>query len=127
MTKVLVVDDEQTSRLLIGNMLYRMGLIPLYVSRSERAMEVLYDNTDIVLIITDMMMPEIKGDELTQQIRETEKFGRLPIIMVSGFVGTKEIGNLLKIGVTAFLPKPVSFKDLRVHISRCLPRLVSAI
>ncbi len=127
MSKVLVVDDDHTSRLLIGNMLYRMGLVPVYVSCSERAMEVLSDNADIVLIITDMMMPELKGNALTEQIRETEKFGSLPIIMISGFVGTKEIGNLLKAGVTAFLPKPVSFEDLNVHLSRYLPRLVAAV
>jgi DNA-binding NtrC family response regulator len=46
----------------------------------------------------------------------------MPIIIISAFVGPKEIGKLLDLGATFFLPKPIDFKDLKEGITKCLKK-----
>jgi DNA-binding NarL/FixJ family response regulator len=51
-------------------------------------------------------------------VRALADFKRLPIIIISGVVGPREISDVLALGATAFLAKPVSAGDLNEYISR---------
>ena len=78
------------------------------------------DNQDIDLLITDFSMPEMDGRRLIQRIRNSSNLKQIPIIIVSGVVGPKEIADVLEAGATAFLPKPLKVKDIKEYINRYL-------
>lgn len=116
MSTFLIVDDDRTARLLIAQLVVRHGHQYIAASDGVRALEVLADNPHIDVIITDMQMPNMRGDELVAQIRSDAHWQLTPIIMVSGFVQTHEVKDLLQSGVDRFVPKPIDTHQLAVYI-----------
>jgi CheY-like chemotaxis protein len=117
---ILIVEDEKSSRLSIARMIELMGRRPLLAGNGREALDVLDDDQDVDLVITDVSMPEMDGRELVRRIREDRRYKRLPILIISGVVGPREIASALAGGATAFLPKPVKAADLREYVERYL-------
>ena len=78
----------------------------------------LWDNSDVNLIITDMIMPDMDGRELVHLIRGQEELKSLPVIMISGILCSDEIAPIMKISPsnTFFLAKPLDINLLEKHI-----------
>jgi DNA-binding NtrC family response regulator len=119
MSKVLIVDDDVTSRSLVKQIVSKMQLGTIQASSVSNAICVLEDNLDVDLIILDYQMPEQSGEALLHHIRASgdKRLTTIPVIMVSGIVGLKEIEHLLKRGVSRFLPKPINVGMLKEYIS----------
>ena len=71
-------------------------------------------------MIADFMLPELNGRDLTRILRGNEKYAELPIIIVSGVVNLKEISDVLELGASMFLPKPIDGKQLKEFVSTLL-------
>lgn len=108
MSKIVVADDDRVSRNLLASMVESLGHVAIQCSDGNRAYHALEDNPDIELMITDMVMPNLSGRQLVEQVRGCENCRTLPILIVSGAVGPKAISDLLAAGATAFLGKPVN-------------------
>ncbi|HCD31866.1 MAG TPA: two-component system response regulator [Phycisphaerales bacterium] len=117
MSTFLIVDDDRTARLLIAQIVVRNGHQYIAASDGKRALEVLKDNPQVDVIITDMQMPNMRGDELVAKIRTDAHWQSTPIIMVSGFVQTHEVKDLLKSGVDRFVPKPIDTHQIGIYIN----------
>lgn len=119
MGKILIVDDDVTSRSLIKQIVSKMDIGSIQASSVGNAISVLEDNLDVDLIILDYQMPEQSGEVLLSHIRTSgdKRLQGIPVIMVSGIVGLKEIEHLLKRGVSRFLPKPVNVGMLKDYIN----------
>ena len=106
--KALVVDDNETARKTIEEMLRRFGFETAAVETGERALENLLDHrhpTDLVL--TDWRMPGLDGLEISKRIRREPGFADLRIIMLTE-MGTEEVMHRAEAaGVNAYLIKPV--------------------
>ena len=120
MQKVLIVEDEKSIRSTISMILEDMGLYVTQSPNGRHALETLKINDDFSLIITDMVMPEMDGRELIQAIHEDDSIENIPILIISGYVGMKEISDLLRMGATMFIPKPLKSDELREGVERCL-------
>ena len=117
---VLVVEDELTSQKLVKNVTQSLGR-PSVIARNGRiAWELLQDNPDIGIVVSDVSMPEMDGRELVTRIRSSENLKHIPIILMSGVVKLSEINDLLELGVSRFMPKPISITDLRGYIEQLL-------
>lgn len=117
MSTFLIVDDDRSIRLLLGQLVSNQGHHFIAASDGQRALQILQDNPAISVVITDMQMPNMMGDELTRQIRANEHWSNIPIIMVSGFVQAHEVKDLLAMGVDRFVPKPIDTRQLTVYIN----------
>ncbi len=117
MSTILIVDDDKTIRVLLAQLVNKLGHHCIAASDGQRAIEVLEDNPAVDVIITDMQMPRMHGDALVKFLREHEHHAKTPIIMVSGFVQAHEVKDLLANGVDRFVPKPVDTKQLSIYIS----------
>ena len=80
MTKILVADDEELIRKLIGDCLKKSGHTVLEAEDGEKAIEIFKKNPDIKLAILDIMMPEVDGWQVCRKIRETSG---IPVMLVS--------------------------------------------
>ena len=60
--------------------------------------------------------------ELIQEIRNSSVYTNIPIIIMSAFVGVREIAGFLETGATFYQPKPIDIKKMESDISKCLQR-----
>lgn len=118
MKKILVAEDDVTTRKIIDIIIEKMGHIAINSSNGKSAYEILTSNKDISLVITDIMMPEMDGRQFVKVVRGNTAVQDIPIIMISAVVGVKEIAELLKNGVTWFLPKPIRKEELTELVER---------
>jgi PAS domain S-box-containing protein len=108
---VLVVDDNATNRRILHDMLIPWGLKPILAESGSRALLLLRQGLDtgspIQLVITDANMPAMDGFELASEIKSHPEFGDLIIMMLSstGFRGDSALCR--RLGLTAYLTKPV--------------------
>jgi two-component system, cell cycle sensor histidine kinase and response regulator CckA len=114
---VLVADDDLQMRRLLGSALAEWGYETTVVGSGEAALQTLDDRCPD-LLITDLIMPGMKGDELARAC--VEHCPAVRLVFVSGFEGAK----LRELGVSqvVFLDKPVSLATLRSTLARLLPQ-----
>lgn len=118
---VLVVDDEFSVVTMSTQMLARLGMRAVTASNGAEALDVLGDPaSSIDLVLLDMLMPEMKGDEVLQQL-ETRGVD-VPILLMSGFNDGNTDGPTSSPLVRGFLPKPFRFESFAELVGRALCR-----
>jgi two-component system cell cycle sensor histidine kinase/response regulator CckA len=100
---VLLVEDDDSVRVLSARVLREQGYTVLVYERSDEALEAQLGNTDIALLLTDLVMPTLDGRSLAVQL--TAQHPGLRVIFMSGYV--EEDFDLSSIAARAvFLEKP---------------------
>ncbi len=119
--KLLVVDDSSTMRRIIKNTLARIGHKDVLEAEDGKvAWQVLKENPDIDVLITDWNMPEMNGLELVKKVRAESKYEDMPIIMVTTEGGKKEVITALKAGVNNYIVKPFTPQVLKEKLEDVL-------
>ena len=119
---VLIVEDENEIRILVA-LLFELEQFTVYQATSGRAgLETFLDHRDeIVLLITDLGLPEMGGLELAQKLREAKP--TLKIIGTSGFGRQNIRDELLNAGGDEFVAKPFAVEELIKTSKRLLGRI----
>lgn len=117
--RILIVDDNKTNRLVLGNQLQLWKFVTVAASAGREALDMLSTHHQFDLVITDMQMPEMDGIELATAIRE--KHPTLPIILLSS-IGDEQHKNYRHL-FTYILTKPVKQKVLSNAITSELKQL----
>lgn len=119
--KLLVVDDSSTMRRIIKNTLGRLGHKEvLEAEHGVEAWQLLSQNPDISVLITDWNMPEMNGLELVKKVRAEKKYEDMPIIMVTTEGGKAEVITALKAGVNNYIVKPFTPQVLKEKLEDVL-------
>ncbi len=117
MARVLIVEDEPTDRVILANLLERMGHEVYLASDGEEALKTYLKNS-IEIIITDLNMPHVDGLEFIGAVRAL--FPRAVIIAVSG-KGPELLAEAERKGAFAALSKPIDPQELRKAIAEAAP------
>lgn len=119
MAKILVADDEQLIRKLIGDALTKDGHTILQAEDGLEAVAVYKKNTDISLVILDIMMPEIDGWTVCKRIRE---ISNVPVMLVSA--RSQDFDQIMgfESGADDYVTKPFSLVVLKKRIDTLLQR-----
>ena len=113
---VLVVDDNETNLKVIEHHLESWGCWPVLVSSGQEAYDALRENAvtkrafDLVLI--DMQMPEMSGDELAALIKGDDLLKHIPVIMLTTTYRARDVREFSELGISGFLTKPVKPSQL---------------
>jgi len=119
--KILVVDDSSTMRRIIKNTLTKLGHKDLLEAEDgAKAWDVMQNNSDIDVLITDWNMPEMNGLELVKKVRAEAKYEDMPIIMVTTEGGKTEVITALKAGVNNYIVKPFTPQVLQEKLEAVL-------
>ena len=122
--KILVVDDDKTTRKILGLYLKSKGYEVEYAENGLDAIEKL-GTVNINLVMTDLNMPYMDGLELIGTLKADEKLRDLPILMVTTEADDEEKKKAMEAGADGYLIKPVSadmvtsnIKDILASIFR---------
>lgn len=72
------------------------------------------------LIITDIKMPNMRGDEFLEWIKQNELYKHIPVIMLSSEDSTSERIKLLEIGAADYIVKPFNPMELKIRIKKII-------
>ena len=115
--KVLVVDDSKTFVRKSVDLLNRYKINALCAYDGEAALEILKDNKDIKIVLTDYLMPKLDGLELTKKIRRNYQKDELSIIVTSNDTSKRIPAKFLKYGANDFLYKGFSNEEFFARIN----------
>ena len=119
MAKILVADDEELIRKLIGDCLKKSGHTVLEAEDGKKAIELFNKNPDIELAMLDIMMPEMDGWQVCRKIRETSG---IPVMLVSA--RSQDFDQIMgfESGADDYVTKPFSLAVLVRRIDALLQR-----
>lgn len=118
---ILVVDDEDDIRKLCRRLLTEKGHRVLEADRGLTALRLVKEETPD-LIVLDAMLPEIHGFDIAKRIKGSEKYGSIPILMMSAVHRGWRIAEDLKsnYGIEDYIEKPFRIADLLARVTRLL-------
>ncbi|WP_440055937.1 response regulator [Pseudoalteromonas sp. T1lg65] len=104
--RVLVVDDSALARKHIIRILNNLGAQRFVEAEDGAQALAILENEMFDLIVTDYNMPEVNGQELTEQIRNSDKHSHIPVLMVTSEANDTHLANIAQCGVNALCDKP---------------------
>ncbi|MBB3951639.1 MULTISPECIES: response regulator [Aureimonas] len=105
--KILIVDDQTTSRLLMREALQQIGFANIpFAKDGEEALKMMM-TSPAHIVISDYNMPKLNGLQLLQAIRTYPATRITPFILLTGSGDRTVLQQAVKLGVNNYLPKPV--------------------
>lgn len=123
-TKILVVDDEEHVRKLLGDILQAEGCKAVLAERGQKALELL-QKEKFNAVFTDVGMPEMSGWELAEEIRKTDK--KIPIALITGWGDVVSSDEQKNAEIDWVVPKPFSIEKIIEILSEITKRSESNI
>jgi diguanylate cyclase (GGDEF)-like protein len=112
---VLIVDDDEMTRLLVTETLEPQGFVVEEASSGEEGLDV-FRRVRPDLILLDVNMPGISGFECCERLRLSPGGERLPILVLTGQDDDESIAHAYAAGATDFVAKPMRWKILGHHV-----------
>lgn len=114
--KVLIVEDEETSRRIIALALQRPDRELLFARDGEEAVS-LAQSERPALIVMDMMLPKLDGFAATQRILQNPELSRTPIIALTARTGDYDERKARQAGCVDYITKPYRIEHLRARLA----------
>ena len=108
--KILIVDDDETSRMLLTKFINKQALEILTATNGFEAIETFRNNPGISIILMDIKMPGIDGFEATRRIRLLDD--RVIIIAQTAYALMGDRQRVIESGCNDYITKPVRRDDL---------------
>jgi CheY-like chemotaxis protein len=122
MATVLLVDDVELFLELERSFLESGGHTVVTAASGEEALGRL-EEVDPALVLLDLYMPGIDGDEVCRRLRASERWRHLPVIMVTAAGKDEEVRKCLAAGCDDYITKPVNKKELVEKVQRLLGKV----
>jgi|GEM_PF-756721 len=117
--RVLVADEDESTRLLLKDCLSKVGIIPTITETVTEALTKIRE-TIPDLIIMDLMIPETKGFGFIKEIKENPNTASIPIMVVTA---ATMISSAMAVPFDVILFKPLVFRSLMLELSRFIPNI----
>jgi CheY-like chemotaxis protein len=116
-SRILLVEDNDDSREVAKEYLEMCGYVVSEACDGISALELLDREPEPALVILDLDLPRMSGNELLAAMKECDRLARLPVLVVSGSAKCAvPIGG----SVVGFLPKPVQWSAFSDRVRMCL-------
>lgn len=113
--KILVVDDVETNRIILEEIIKNMGEQPVLAENGEEALELVKQCLP-QLVLTDISMPGMDGYELCRILKGNEKTKNIPIVFISAFDDPKDIMEGFSLGGEDYITKPFIPKVVQARV-----------
>ena len=119
---ILIVDDNDDNRFTLQTLLEADGYEKIATASGGNEAISLIEKEKISLVLLDMMMPDLNGDEVLKSIRSKAATRDIPVVMISADTDTEKVSKCIELGADDYLPKPFNPTILRARISSALRR-----
>jgi signal transduction histidine kinase/HAMP domain-containing protein/ActR/RegA family two-component response regulator len=109
---ILVVDDDVRNVFALTSALELHGMTVLYADNGRDGIALLQEQPKVDLVLMDMMMPDMDGNETTEQIRRMPQYADLPIIFLTAKAMQGDRDKSLAAGASDYITKPVDLDRL---------------
>ncbi len=113
--KILVVDDVETNRIILEEIIKNMGEQPVLAESGEEALELVKQCLP-QLVLTDISMPGMDGYELCRILKGNEETKNIPIVFISAFDDPKDIMEGFSLGGEDYITKPFIPKVVQARV-----------
>ena len=117
-SRILIVEDNQELLTLMFQLLQSKYHV-LTATNGREALKVVHDNP-IDLIVSDVVMPDINGYELTNALKQDEQFDHLPIILLTANAQEEDRMEALTAGADDLISKPFKMRELQLRIDNII-------
>jgi DNA-binding response OmpR family regulator len=124
MRSILYVDDDLDDQDIFCEAIRSINprIVCMVANDGKHALQLLNDM--IIMpeyIFLDLNMPLFNGKELLQELRKTQKFSGVHVIMYSTSTNPKDAAECLKLGAHDFIVKPSTFREVYENLKRVIP------
>ncbi len=120
---VLVVDDDEANRDVLGRRLQRLGYGVIEARDGIEALERLAEpDSGIDLVLLDVMMPRMDGFAVLERHRNDPAIRHIPVIMISALDDMASIVRCIEAGAEDYLPKPFDPVLLKARVGACVEK-----
>ncbi|MEA1953233.1 MAG: response regulator [Campylobacterota bacterium] len=120
-SKLLLVEDNFINQKIFISILNKSGIDITIANNGKEAIDLIFNNEKVFdLVLMDINMPIMDGYEATKRIRDNHYFEKLPIVAFTAFTQGKEINKMIKLGVNAYITKPLKVDKLYSVLSTYL-------
>ena len=113
--KILIVEDDYTTQLL-----YEKGLLNLVFEKkmasSGKEGLLIYNEWHPDIIVLDIQMPEMTGDQVLKEIRTTSDDKKTTIVMATSRSSSNDVMSCMKMGIEGYVVKPFSLREIGTKI-----------
>ncbi len=109
---VLVIDDDMRNIFSVSSILESLNIKVLFETSALQGIKKLEENSQVNLVLMDIMMPEMDGYEAMEIIRKNSKFSKLPIIALTAKTMRGDRQKCINAGATEYLSKPLNISKL---------------
>jgi two-component system chemotaxis response regulator CheY len=113
--QVLLLEDEPEVGRLLLTCLDKWNMNGHLAQNGEEALAVL-KKSPIDLLITDLVLPKMTGNEVVRQLRQPPQYENLPVLMISGRAQKEDIVEAVELGISGFIAKPFKAAELKRKI-----------
>ncbi len=119
---MLVAEDEESVRAMLGIALRAAGFDSVLCADGQEALEALQGGLEPDILLMDIRMPRMGGADLARSVRSERRWDLIPVVAMSAYSDDLQEHEIKAAGADAFLPKPFTIADLRGMLTSLLPR-----
>lgn len=119
--RALVVDDVPVNRQLAAAFLARLGWTVADADSGRRALEWLGRNPAVDLVLLDIGMPDLNGEDVCNELRRDPQFADLAVVAYTAHALPGDVERFLANGFNAILIKPISLQMVRDVVGGLFP------
>lgn len=119
---ILIVDDNEDNRYTLQLMLETDGHDRIASAAGGNEAIALIEKEKFSLILLDLMMPDLNGDEVLKVIKSDPDKRDIPVVMISADTNADKVSQCIELGADDYLPKPFNPTILRARIAAALRR-----
>ncbi len=113
---VLIVDDNPQNLKILGNILREKGYVPVVTKSGGKVLQFLQQELP-ALILLDIMMPEMDGYHVCEELKDNDKTKDIPVIFLTAKTGTTDIVKGFDVGAVDYVTKPFQTAELLARVN----------
>jgi CheY-like chemotaxis protein len=111
--RVLVADNDPLTSRMLSEIAEKEGYQVVSVSDGREAYRTLMSDADFKIVVFNMTMPNLRGLDIVRYMKTEKRLMRIPVLVVSGDPGLKQMADSFAAGAMMFLPKPLTQDQLQ--------------
>lgn len=116
--RILIVDDFSTMRRVIRNLLSELGYKSMREAEDGAQAIAALEQHEIDFVVLDWNMPNTPGIEVLRWARSNERYGQVPVLMVTAEATREQIVEAAGLGVNAYILKPFTAATLKKKLDQ---------